>query len=316
MQLCLMIEGQEGVSWPEWVALAEGCERHGIPALFRSDHYLNLDGRHPERGSLDAWGTLCALAAVTSTLRLGTLVSPATFRHPSELAKLVTTADHVSDGRIELGLGAGWHEREHEAYGFPFGDTRTRMDVLEEQLEVVIGNWTGSAQAPFSFTGTHYTLRDLDAQPKPVQRPHPPLLIGGSGGRRSAALAARYSDEYNTPFPTLDDVRRRRETVLRACDDAGRDPLPFSVMTGFLVGADESELRDRAARLAQRIGADPGELLSHPPEAWIVGTVDRAAEQLAGLRDAGVSRVMCQHLLHDDLDVLAIIGEQLAPSVA
>jgi F420-dependent oxidoreductase-like protein len=316
MKLCLMIEGQEGVTWPQWLALARACEEHGIPALFRSDHYLNLDGQHPERGSLDAWGTLCALAAVTSTLRLGTLVSPATFRHPSELAKLVTTADQISQGRIELGLGAGWHQREHEAHGFPFASTRVRMDVLEEQLQVVLGNWSGSAQAPFSSEGEHYTPRDLNAQPKPVQRPHPPLIMGGSGGARSVRLAARYADEYNTPFPTLDDVRERRESVLRACEAAGREPLPFSVMTGLLIGADESELRDRASRLGERIGSDADSLLNDPPPAWIVGTVDRAVDQLGKLRDAGISRVMCQHLLHDDLDVVAMIGERLAPAVA
>jgi F420-dependent oxidoreductase-like protein len=316
MQLCLMVEGQEGVTWPQWLALARACEEHGIPALFRSDHYLNLDGLHPERGSLDAWGTLCALAAVTSTLRLGTLVSPATFRHPSDLAKLVTSADQISQGRIELGLGAGWHQREHEAYGFPFASTRVRMDVLEEQLQVVLGNWSGSAQAPFSFQGEHHTLSDLDAEPKPVQSPHPPLIIGGSGGARSVRLAARYADEYNTPFPTLDDVRERRESVLRACEAAGRGPLPFSVMTGLLIGADESELRDRASRLGERIGSDADSLLNDPPPAWIVGTVERAVEQLGTLRDAGVSRVMCQNLLHDDLDVVAMIGGALAPAVA
>src|ERR1017187_9636817 len=156
MDLCLMIEGQEGVTWRQWQALALACERHSIPALFRSDHYL--DSVHPERGSLDAWGTLDALAAVTSTLRLGTMVSPATFRHPSELAKLVATADHVSGGRVELGLGAGWHEPEHEAYGFPFPPTGLRMDILHEQLQIVLGNW---AQEPFSFDGDLYTLRNL-----------------------------------------------------------------------------------------------------------------------------------------------------------
>jgi F420-dependent oxidoreductase-like protein len=312
VDLCLMIEGQEGVSWEQWVAIAHGCERHRIPTLFRSDHYMNLDGQHLERGSLDAWATLTALAAITSTVRLGTMVSPATFRHPSELAKVVVTADHVSGGRIDLGLGAGWHEREHEAYGFAFADTRTRVDVLEEQLQVVLGTWT---QAPFSFSGTHYTLKDLDAQPKPLQSPRPPLIMGGSAGPRSVALAARYADEYNTPFATLDDVRTRRDAVLRACDAAGRDPLPFSIMTGFVVGADESELRDRAARLAERIGSSADALLTDPPPAWIVGTLDRAAEQLAALRDAGVHRVMCQNLLHDDLDVLALI-ERLAPAVA
>ncbi|HEY5429875.1 MAG TPA: TIGR03560 family F420-dependent LLM class oxidoreductase [Solirubrobacteraceae bacterium] len=320
MQLCLMIEGQEGVSWPQWVTLARACEEHGIPSLFRSDHYMNLDGQHPERGSLDAWGTLCALAAVTSTLRLGTMVSPATFRHPSELAKLVVTADHVSDGRIDLGLGAGWHEREHEAYGFPFAGTRTRMDVLEEQLQIVLGNWSpptpGTADAPFTFTGDHYTLRDLDAQPKPVQRPHPPLIMGGSGGPRSARMAARYADEYNTPFPTLQDIRQRKGAVDSACEAAGRDPLPFSIMTTLLVGVDDADLRARAERLADRSGGTAEGLLSDPPPAWIVGTVDQAIEQLVARRDAGVSRVMCQHLLHDDLDLLGIIGEQLAPAVA
>jgi F420-dependent oxidoreductase-like protein len=316
VQLCLMIEGQEGVSWPQWLALARACEEHGIPALFRSDHYMNLDGQHPERGSLDAWGTLCALAAVTSKLRLGTMVSPATFRHPSELAKLVTTADQVSDGRIELGLGAGWHEREHQAYGFPFPSTPVRMDRLEEQLQVVLGNWAGSPVQPFSFAGRHYTLSDLDAQPKPIQRPRPPLIIGGSGGSRSAALAARYADEYNTPFPTLGDVRERRGRVEQACEQAGRDPLPFSIMTGLLVGADESELRARARRLGERIGTAGDQLLSDRPSGWIVGTVDRAVEQLAALSEAGVTRVMCQHLLHDDLDVLGLIGERLAPAVA
>src|SRR6476660_3534726 len=141
MALCLMIEGQEGVTWPQWVALARACEQHGIPTLFRSDHYMNLDGQHPERGSLDAWATLNALAAVTTTVRLGTMVSPATFRHPSELAKVVATADHVSGGRVELGLGAGWHEREHEAFGFPFPDLGERMNELEQQLERVKRQW-------------------------------------------------------------------------------------------------------------------------------------------------------------------------------
>jgi alkanesulfonate monooxygenase SsuD/methylene tetrahydromethanopterin reductase-like flavin-dependent oxidoreductase (luciferase family) len=176
----------------------------------------------------------------------------------------------------------------------------------------VLGTWT---EAPFSFSGAHYTLKDLDAQPKPVQSPRPPLIMGGSAGPRSVALAARYADEYNTPFATADDVRTRRDAVTRACEAAGRDPMPFSVMTGFVVGRDESELRDRATRLAERIDSSADAFLGDPPEAWIVGTVERAAEQLAALRAVGVHRVMCQNLLHDDLDVLAVI-EQLAPGVA
>jgi F420-dependent oxidoreductase-like protein len=313
VHLCLMIEGQEGVSWPQWLALARACERYRIPALFRSDHYMNLDGQHPERGSLDAWGTLCALAAVTADLELGTLVSPATFRHPSELARLVVTADQISGGRVTLGLGAGWHEREHEAHGFPFPPTRTRVDVLEEQLQIVLGNWRDER---FSFHGDHYSLRDLDARPKPIRRPHPPLIIGGSGGSRSLALAARYADEYNSPFVTVEQARELREKIDRACDHADRDPIPFSIMTTVVVGADERELRERVERLAAKTGADAQELLREPPPSWVLGTLDRATEQMRALSDAGVARVMCQHLVHEDLEELALLGEELAPRVA
>jgi F420-dependent oxidoreductase-like protein len=307
MELCLMIEGQEGVTWPQWLALAQACEAHGIPTLFRSDHQLNLEGR-AERGSLDAWAILTALAARTSTLRLGTLVSPVTFRHPSDVAKVVVVADHVSGGRVELGLGAGWNEREHAAYGFAFPPLKARMDMLAEQLEVVHGQWT---QGVFSFTGEHYRLEELDARPKPVQRPHPPLLMGGRGGPRAAALAARWADEYNTAFATVEELVPMKDRVTAACEAAGREPIPFSLMTGVVVGRDEGELRDRLRLLAER---RDGEEPSHP--ALITGTVDQVAERLGALRDAGVARVMCQQLLHTDLDQVALIGEQLAPMVA
>lgn len=311
MDLCLMIEGQEGVTWPQWRALAHACEEHAIPALFRSDHYL--DGHHPERGSLDAWGTLNALAAVTSTLRLGTMVSPATFRHPSTLAKLVTTADQISNGRIELGVGAGWNKREHTAYGFAFPAARERMDILEEQLEVVLGHWS---DAPFSFTGQHYRLQDLDAQPKPVQRPHPPLIMGGNAGPRSCALAARFADEYNTLYPTLADARDRRQRVAAACERAGREPIPFSIMTTVIAGTDEDDLQDRLRRIAPVRWAGPDAMLAELPPGSIIGVVEHVAERLAALRGAGISRVICQHLAHDDLDFVALLGGDLAPSLA
>ncbi|HSD79079.1 MAG TPA: TIGR03560 family F420-dependent LLM class oxidoreductase [Solirubrobacteraceae bacterium] len=314
MDLCLMIEGQEGVAWPEWTALARACEEHGIGTLFRSDHLLPLDG-HEERGALDAWTTLAALAAVTTTLRLGTMVSPATFRHPSLLAKAVTTADHVSGGRVELGLGAGWHAREHAAFGFRFASTRERIDVLAEQLEIVRGHW---GEGPFTFRGTHYALDALDARPKPVQRPHPPLIMGGGAGPRAAALAARFADEYNTVFATPAEVRERRARIAAACEAAGRDPIPFSVMTTVLAGADRRELRDRARRLAERLGEDGGDpdawLAARPP-AWITGTVDEVAGRLRELADAGAARVMCQHLLHEDLDAVELLGREVAPLV-
>jgi len=308
MDLCLMIEGQQGVTWPQWVALAQACERHGVPALFRSDHYLELSGQHPEQGSLDAWTTIAALAAVTTRLQLGTLVSPATFRHPSVLAKAVVTADHVSGGRVTLGIGAGWNEREHEAYGFAFPPVGERMERLEEQLEVILGSW---ADGPFTFEGRHYTVRGLEAQPKPMQRPRPPIVFGGNAGPRSAALAARYGDEYNTAFATTDEVRERRAAVERACESAGRAPMPFSLMTGVLVGSDQAELRGRAERLAALMGQDAAAFLAQPPAGWIVGTVEQVGEQIAALRDAGLDRLMCQHLLHDDLDAIALIGRDL-----
>ncbi len=314
MQLCLMIEGQEDVAWAQWLALARACEEHGIAALFRSDHYMNLSGQYPGRHALDAWATICGLAAVTSSLRLGTLVSPATFRHPSNLAKLATTADHISGGRIELGLGAGWHEREHAAYGFRFPPTGERVEILEEQLRVVLANW---ADTPASFEGRHYRIDRLDARPKPVQRPHPPIILGGSGGPRSAALAATYADEYNTPFPSEEEARARRQRIVEACARAGREPIPFSIMTGVIIGRDDAELRDRASRLVARTGSDQGvdDFLADPPHGWIVGTIPQVLGALNLLREAGVSRVMCQQLLHDDLDAVALLGE-LGPRVA
>ena len=306
-----MIEGQEDVSWPQWLAVAHACEQHGVPALFRSDHYMNLDLSTPSAPRSMPGDDLRAGGGHHDD-RLGTMVSPATFRHPSNLAKLVMTADHISGGRVALGLGAGWHDREHEAYGFEFADTRTRMDVLEEQLQVVLGTW---GDERFSFAGEHYTLTDLEAEPKPVQRPHPPLIMGGSAGPRSARMAAAYADEYNTPFATLDDIGVRRRRIDRACERAGRASIPFSVMTGVLVGSDERELRARAVRLADKMGGDPDALLREPPHGWVIGTLDQATEQLQALRDAGVARVMCQQLLHDDLDAVALLGEALAPRV-
>lgn len=312
MELCLMIEGQEGVTWPQWQALAAACEDHGIPSLFRSDHLQNLDGQHPERGSLDAWGTIIALSTLTTKLRLGTLVTPASFRHPSILAKLVVTADHVSDGRIDLGIGAGWHEGEHEAYGFPSLPTSTKVDVLEEQLEILIGAWGGQK---FSFEGKHYTLSGLNAQPKPVQRPHPPLIMGGNAGPRSAALAARFAAEYNTPFPSLEQIQRRKASIDQACERAGRDPIPFSVMAGAVLGRDKAEVEERARLVAEATGQDARALLSDPPQGWIVGTLEQAAEQLAPIRDAGVSRVMCNQFVEPEVGQIARLGE-LAPLVA
>jgi F420-dependent oxidoreductase-like protein len=316
MEVCLMIEGQEDVTWEDWKAVATACEEHGVGTLFRSDHYLSVDDRR-ERGSLDAWTTIAALAAVTERLRLGTLVSPATFRHPAVLAKSVVTADHVSGGRVELGIGAGWWEREHEAYGFPLPPVGPRMDALEEQLQLVRCYWE---PGPFSFEGKYYSAKDLDALPKPVQQPRPPLILGGKGGPRSLRLAARYADEYNTVMSTAAEIADVRKRLDQACEAEDRDPasLPLSMMTGWLVGADREDLRDRAARLGHWKGeGDDGDaFLAGLRESTIAGTAPEAVEQLHGLEDAGLTRIMAQHLLHRDLGAIELMGVAVIPALA
>jgi F420-dependent oxidoreductase-like protein len=307
MRVALMIEGQEDVTWEDWVALADACESSGIEALFRSDHYVSVTGENA-RGSLDAWATINALAARTTTLRFGTMVSPTSFRHPSILAKSATTADHVSGGRIELGMGTGWSEVEHRAYGFPFLSMKERMDVLEEQLEIVHeGHW---GDGPFSFRGEHYTLEDLDARPKPVQRPHPPLIMGGGAGPRASRLAARFADEYNTNFVTPEEVAARRANIVAACEKAGREPIPFSFMSAILIGADQAEVDRRRGELeAWGVSApDPG--------TAFVGTVEEVASRIRDYEAVGVSRVYLQHLLHRDIDAVELIGRELVPAVA
>jgi alkanesulfonate monooxygenase SsuD/methylene tetrahydromethanopterin reductase-like flavin-dependent oxidoreductase (luciferase family) len=288
-----MIEGQEGVTWPQWLALARACEESGLEGLFRSDHYLSVMGRE-EHGSLDAWATICALAAVTERIRLGTLVSPVTFRRVSVLAKVVVTADHVSGGRVELGLGAGWNEREHEVYGFAFPELGERMRLLEEQLAEVTRQW---AELP----------------PAPVQQPRPPLILGGAAGPRSCRLAARFADEYNTVFATPEDCRVRRERVAVACREAGREPIVVSAMNPCIVGRDRAELEERARRVAELTGAEARELLGS--EKRITGTVAEVVERLREYEAAGVERVFLQHLAHDDVEMVRLVGAEIAPAV-
>lgn len=316
MDICLMIEGQEDVSWEDWLALARACEEHGVGTMFRSDHYLSVVDRR-ERGSLDAWATIAALAAVTDRLRLGTLVSPATFRHPAVLAKSVVSADHISGGRVELGIGAGWWDREHEAYGFGLPEIGPRMDALAEQMQIVRGHW---GEGPFSFDGEHYSARELDALPKPVQRPRPPLILGGRGGPRSLRLAARFADEYNAVMATAAELAQTRMRLDAACEAEDRDPasLPLSVMTGWIVGRDEADLHDRAARVAAWRGedGDAEAFIAAQPDAWIIGTAAQACERAAELEAGGVQRIMAQHLLHRDLDAIALLGDEVIPAVA
>src|SRR3954447_6927951 len=249
MRVCLMVEGQEGVEWEHWLALAEAAEAAGLEGLFRSDHYQAI-GKGSPAGSLDAWTTLAGLAARTRNLRLGTMVSPVTFRPASVLAKSVVTVDHISGGRAELGIGAGWFEREHDAYGFPFLTTRERLDELDRQLEEITRQWTEAD----------------DIWPKPVQQPRPPIIVGGTAKPRTVRAAVRGPDEYNTPFPSVPGARERRERVDAAAREAGREPLVFSMMTGTLVGRDDNELQERLAQFKKISSQDA------PP---ISGTVDQ-----------------------------------------
>lgn len=284
MRISLMIEGQEDVHWDEWLALALAAEEAGLEGLFRSDHYRSIHRGDPA-GSLDAWTTLAALAARTQRIRLGTLVSPTTFRPVSVLAKSVVTVDHISGGRVELGIGAGWFEPDHDAYGFPFGTVGERMSELERQLEEINRQWTSAT----------------DVWPKPLQKPRPPIIVGGSAKPRSVRAAVRFADEYNTVVPTLDEARERRRAVYEAAETAGRAPLRFSMMTTCVVGRDEGEVRDRL-----HAWADSSEL-DHTPR--IAGTVEQVAETLREYEAVGVERAMLQHLAHRDLDMVAVLGD-------
>lgn len=310
-----MIEGQEGVTWDDWVRLARLAETHGFDGLFRSDHYTAIIEDRAD--ALDAWAILAGLAVLTERVRLGTLVSPATFRHPSVLARMATTVDHMSRGRVEVGLGSGWYEREHVAHGFPFGTPRERFELLAEQVEVVVRTWT---EEGFDHGGAAYTLRGQTALPRPVQRPHPPLVLGSGAVRpRFAALAARYATEVNTLGAPRAELEERRKRLARACADAGRDPdtLAFSVMTACFVGVDHDEVVDRVRRFAARRDpdVDAEALLRERRDRWVAGTVEEAAARLDALRAAGVTRVFLQHLSHDDDEMLALVGERLLPSL-
>lgn len=290
MRLALMVEGQEGVPWEDWLALARACEEHGVEALFRSDHYLSqTDGARP---ALDAWAVIPALAAQTTRLELGTLVSPVTFRPAAVLANASATANEIAAGRVSLGMGAGWMEAEHQAFGFPFPDLKTRLGWLEEQLEAVRRYWDG--------------------------RPHPHLIVGGSGLSGTIDPAAKWADEYNTSFATPEECAARRERLDRACEREGRDPIPLSLMTACAIGRTPDEARERIRRRLERAGQqlDPDEYRAARGGAAVLGTFEEAREQLRAYERAGVGRVMLQHLDHRDLELVALIGRELAPAVA
>ena len=306
MRVCLMIEGQEGVSWDDWLRLARLTEEHGLEGLFRSDHYAAII--RPDADAHDAWATLAGLAAVTERIRLGTMVSPATFRHPSVLARMAVTVDHISNGRVEVGLGSGWYEREHEAHGFPFPSGKERFELFAEQVEVVVRSWT---EERFDHDGPTYRLRNQQALPRPVQHPHPPLVLGGTVKRRFAALAARYATEVNTLGAPNDELGERKAALDRACADAGRDPatLGFSVMTACFLGESPADVRERVGRFLEVRGddTDPEVLIAERRDRWLVGTVDEVAVRIQELSELGVTRILLQHLNHDDDSMIGLM---------
>jgi alkanesulfonate monooxygenase SsuD/methylene tetrahydromethanopterin reductase-like flavin-dependent oxidoreductase (luciferase family) len=307
-----MIEGQEGVTWSQWTTIARAAEDAGFGALFTSDHYGSAYDR-PGRDALDVWGVICALAAVTERIRLGTLVSPVTFRHPSVLAKLVMTADRISGGRVELGLGAGWHEREHAAFGLPFASLGERLDLLGEQATVIRRLLAGER---FDHDGPAYRYGGAQLLPRTVQE-RLPILLGGGALPRVARLAALHADEYNVVWMSPDEARAARGRLDRACEAVERDPatLPMSLMTRCVVGIDEADYRRRLERVCTIAGEDPTAAEAEDGAGWIAGTIEQARARIAAYQDAGVTRFFLQHLDHGDVDAVAMLGAALVPMI-
>lgn len=311
-----MLEGQQGVRWQDWLAVAQACERLGYEGLFRSDHYFSGIGAGG-RGASDAWTLLGALAARTHTLRLGTLVSPVTFREPALLAKAVATVDEVSGGRVEIGMGAGWWEEEHTQFGFSFHDVAGRWTRLEEQVEIVHGLLTNER---YSFQGQHYRLVDAAFFPRPVQRPRPPLILGGrTVGPRMQRLIGAYADEFNTVGGTPAEVHERFGRARDGMAAAGRPPetLVTSLMTWFFVGPTEAAYEESLRRAhAMDPGAGPFDAYRADIERdCIVGTPERALARLREYEAVGVQRIFLNHELYDDLDVLELMANEVLPAV-
>jgi F420-dependent oxidoreductase-like protein len=309
MRLTVFIEPQMGASYDDQLRVARQAEECGYDAFFRSDHYLTMAPGAGLPGPTDAWATLAGLARETSTIRLGTMVTAATFRLPGPLAITVAQVDAMSGGRVELGLGAGWYEAEHTAYGIPFPSFGERFGRLEEQLTIVTGLWTTPVAERFTFHGSYYDVSDSPGLPKPVQSPRPTVIVGGRGPKRTPALAARFADEFNVPFATLADSQECFERVAQACADAGRaEPPLFSVAHTVCCGRDDAEVNRRA----KAIGRD---------REWfrgngLGGTPDEIVDAIGRLAEAGARRVHLQFLDLSDLDHIALVAEAVAPQLA
>lgn len=310
MRLRIFTEPQNGASYDQQLAVTRLSEELGFDAFFRSDHYLRIGEGDPMPGPTDAWVTLGGLARETRAIRLGTLVTPVTFRLPGPLAISVAQVDAMSGGRVELGLGTGWYDAEHHAYGIPFPPTRERFDMLEEQLEIITGLWTTPVGERFNYEGRHYRLVDSPALPKPLQRPHPPIILGGFGTRRTPSLAARFASEFNVPFPPLDLYRESVQRVREACIEQGRDSATLRTTVALTVccGRNEAELEQRAAT----IGRSVADLRAHA----LAGVPDEVVARLLAYREAGAETAYLQLLDLDDHDQLRLLAAEVLPKVA
>jgi F420-dependent oxidoreductase-like protein len=306
----IFTEPQQGATYDQLLALAQLSEELGFDAFFRSDHYLHMGEGDGLPGSTDAWITLAGLARETSRIRLGTLVTPVTFRWPGPLAISVAEVDAMSGGRVELGIGAGWYDTEHAAYGIPFPSTGERFDRLEEQLAVLTGLWSTPTGERFNFDGHHYHVADSPALPKPLQQPHPPIVMGGWGAKRTPRLAATYAAEYNLPFPPLEMYKPQCDIVRTACETIGRDPtsLRYTVALVVCVGMNEAEI----ARRARAIGREVDELRQN----GVAGTPNEAIERMRAFEAAGAESVYLQVLDIDDHDHLRLIASAIVPELA
>ena len=302
MLLRVFTEPQQGASYDQLLAVARVTEQAGFDAFFRSDHYLRFGPGDGSPGPTDAWVTLAALARDTRRIRLGTLVSPVTFRAPGPLAIQVAQVDAMSGGRVELGLGTGWYEREHDAYAMPFPPLGERFERLEEQLAIVTGMWSAPPGEPFSFEGRHYRVTDSPALPKPAQRPHPPVILGGAGQRRTPRLAARYASEYNVPFHPLEAAGAAFARARAACERAGRDPATLTLSAALTVccGADDAEVERRAKAIGRPVD-----------RIDLAGTPAKLVDTLGRFADAGAERAYLQVLDLDDLDHVRLIGAEV-----
>jgi F420-dependent oxidoreductase-like protein len=303
----VFVEPQQGATYADQLAVAKAAEALGYSAFFRSDHYVAMSGDGLP-GPTDSWVTLAGLARETTSIRLGTMVTSATFRYPGPLAISVAQVDEMSGGRVELGLGAGWFEAEHKAYAIPFPPLGERFERLREQLDIITGLWTTPVGETFDYTGKHQSIADSPGLPKPVQRPHPPIIIGGGGPKRTPALAATFAAEFNAPFMSLDDLTATYDRVRTAVEEAARAPDSLTYSAAFVVcaGRDDTQVATRAAA----IGREVDELRGNSP---LVGTPNEIVDKLAPFTEAGVQRVYLQLLDMADLDHLDLFANEVIP---